>query len=89
MAEMTIRLQFDPETGKRDIVVSLRSDSDSLPHEHEEQHRELVDKLIEGGLLKATEVGKVIVERQEEAQQPAAPVSAPKQEERQSQQESG
>lgn len=67
MAEMTIRLQIDPATGKKDIVVSLRSDEDSLPHEHEQQHRELVDKLIEGGAVKAGEVGKIIVEREEES----------------------
>ena len=67
MAEMTIRLRVDPETGKKDIIVSLSSDADSLPHEHEQQHRILVDKLVEGGLLKKGEVGEVIVEREEEA----------------------
>ncbi len=72
MAEMTIRLVFDPNTGKRNIVVSLRSDEDALPHEHEEQHRVLVNKLIEGGVLAASEVGQVIVER-EEKQGDAAP----------------
>lgn len=66
MAEMTIRLVFDPATGKRNVVISLRSDDDALPHEHEEQHRLLVDKLIEGGIVSASEVGQVIVEREEE-----------------------
>jgi hypothetical protein len=70
---MTIRLQRDPATGKQNIIVSLRSDEDALPHEHEQQHRALVDKLIEGGLLKAGEVGKVIVERGEEETEPAVP----------------
>ena len=66
MAEMTIRLRINPETGKKDIVVSLRSDDDSLPHEHEQQHKELVDKLIEGGLLTEGEAGGVVIEREEE-----------------------
>ena len=87
MAEMTIQLRIDPESGKKDIVVSLRSDEDALPFEHEQQHRELVDKLIEGGVLKAGEAGKVIVERVEEESQPQAPVSQPQQEERRSQSE--
>lgn len=65
MAEMTIRLQVDPETGKKDIIVSLSEDSDSLPHEHEQQHRALVDKLVEGGLLKQGEAGRVVIEREE------------------------
>ena len=41
MAEMTIRLRVNPGTGKKDIVISLRSDEDALPHEHEQQHRQL------------------------------------------------
>jgi hypothetical protein len=77
MAEMTIRLQIDPATGKRDIIVTLRSDDDSLPHEHEQQHRQLVDQLVEGGLLKAGEAGRVIIERSEEESESAPPVATP------------
>ncbi len=64
MPEMTIRLRCDPATGKKDIVVSLHSDADALPHEHEQQHKALVEKLLAGGLLKASEVGQVVVERE-------------------------
>ena len=84
MAEMTIQLKTNPETGKKDIIVSLTSDDDSLPHEHEEMHRDLVDKLIEGGGLKATEIGTITVEREQENREPAAPVSRPEQDQRQS-----
>ena len=66
MAELTIRLRCDPQTGKRDIVVQLHSDADALPQEHEQLHRELVDKLVNGGILKAGEVGKLVVEREPE-----------------------
>ena len=89
MAEMTIRLQIDPETGKKNIVVSLRSDEDALPHEHEQMHRRLVDKLIEGGILKAEEAGKVVVERQEEAKAPPTPVAEPPQQQRQAAKQGG
>lgn len=82
MAELTIRLQIDPNTGKKDIVVSLHSDADALPHEHEEQHRKLVEKLIEGGVLKASELGRLIIERGEEAPAPAS-ASQPREPERQ------
>ena len=74
MAEMTIRLETDPVTGRKNILVDLKSDEDLLPHEHEEQHRKLVDKLIEGGLLSADEVGKVIISR-EESTETALPAS--------------
>ncbi len=73
MAEMTIRLQVDPATGKKDIIVSLSADADVLPHEHEQRHRALVDKLIQGGILKAGELGKVIVERDESHAQAGNP----------------
>jgi hypothetical protein len=85
MAELTIRLIPDPATGKRNIVISMKSDSDALPHEHEQQHRALVDKLIEGGILKAEEVGTITVTREEEAKEPATPVGNAPQEQRQAQ----
>ena len=86
MAEMTIRLRCDPETGKKDIIVSLRSDEDLLPQEHEQQHRALVEKLIHGGLLKEGELGKIVVEREQEDGQ-ALPAGSEPQAERQSQAE--
>ena len=67
MAELTIRLRRDPETGKHDILIDLESDADALPHEHEQAHREAVEKIIGKGT-----VGKVIVEREEE-KAPALP----------------
>ena len=64
MAEVTIRLIVDPTTRKKNVVISYRSDEDALPIEHEDAHREIVDKLIEGGALKAAELGKIIVDRE-------------------------
>jgi hypothetical protein len=87
MAEMTIRLRIDPATGKKDIIVSLRSDEDALPLEHEQRHAALVDKLIQGGIVKASEVGKVVVEREEEAGAPTAPVGQAEEAGRQAQAE--
>jgi hypothetical protein len=71
MAELTIRLQVDPQTGKKNVILSYRSDEDALPLEHEEEHRQLVDQLIEGGALRAAELGEIIVEREEGAEQQA------------------
>jgi hypothetical protein len=87
MAEMTIRLRTDPATGKKDIIIDLRSDSDALPHEHEQQHRALVQRLIEGGLVKAEELGQVVVERERGVAEPAVPVSDKQAEERRAQAE--
>ena len=64
MAELTLRLRVDPVSGKKDIIISYASDEDALPMEHEEAHRALVDQLIEGGAIKASEVGQIVVERE-------------------------
>lgn len=64
MAEMTIRLEINPVTKKRDLIIKLDSDPDALPQEHEQQHRALVEKLIQGGMLKASELGQIRVERE-------------------------
>jgi hypothetical protein len=85
MAEMTIRLRCDPATGKKDIIVSLRSDEDALPHEHEQQHRALVEKLIHGGLLQPSEVGRILVEREEDPKIPAPAVEQGPREQRRAQ----
>jgi hypothetical protein len=73
MPEMTIRLRVNPATGKKDIIISLSGDADALPHEHEEQHKALVEKLIEGGTLKASEAGKISVVREEDDKIPPLP----------------
>ena len=86
MAEMTIRLVIDPDTGKKNVVVKLRSDEDALPQEHEQMHRALVDKLVNGGIVKAGEVGKVVVEREEDSREPAVPAGNEPQGQRQPQQ---
>ena len=65
MAELTIRLRRDPETGKQDIIIDLTSDQDALPHEHEQMHREKVEAVIG-----KHNVGKVIVERESEKAPP-------------------
>ena len=35
-----------------------------MPVEHEQLHRKLVDRLVDGGLIKAGEGGRLIVERE-------------------------
>ena len=71
MAELTIRLIPDPDTGKKNIVISLKSDEDAMPHEHEQQHRALVEKALGRKLEDAEEI---VIER-ESAEEPAAPAT--------------
>lgn len=66
MASLTIKLRVDPTTGKKDVIIDYHSDADALPIEHEQEHRRLVEKLIEGGVLKASEIGQIVVSREQE-----------------------
>lgn len=83
MADLTLRLRVDPKTGRREIVIDYSSDSDALPFEHEEEHRQLAEKVVNGGLKNPN----VEVSREEEAgstepeatEQPVATPTATKQ----------
>jgi hypothetical protein len=48
MADVTIRLTVDPETGKKDVIIDYHSDADAMPIEHEEMHKKLVGALAPG-----------------------------------------
>jgi hypothetical protein len=48
-------------TGKRTITVSYASDAEALPHEHEDAHRAVVEKLFEGGIANPGDT--ILVER--------------------------
>ena len=64
MASLTIRLEIDPKTKKKNVIIKYDSDSDALPLEHEEQHKRLVDALIKNGTLKAEDLGHIRLERE-------------------------
>ena len=80
MALMTIRLVRNPKTGKQTVVVKLDSEPDALPIEHEQLHRELVEKLVGKG-LNVEDLGELIIERESEkepvVEKNAAPVAEP------------
>lgn len=70
MPEMTIRLIPDPKTGKKNIIISLHGDEDALPHEHEQMHRAIIEKVLGQSKLKATELGQITIEREEDETEP-------------------
>ena len=80
MAEMTILLRRDPQTGKQNIVVKLDSDPDALPVEHEHLHRRLIEKLLGHG-LNPEDLGEIVIDRESE-RQPDAPAATPGEAER-------
>jgi hypothetical protein len=60
MADVTIRFRHNPKTGKRELVINYESEDDALPHEHERDHRALVEKVLGRAL---TDEDNLVIER--------------------------
>lgn len=65
MAEITIKFRHNPQTGKKELIIHLESDSDTMSHEHEADHRRLVEGLIGQKVDDDTEI---VIERIEKNQ---------------------
>ena len=63
MGEISIKFSYNRETGRTDLTIDYASDKSAMPHEHEERHEEIVDRLIEGGVIRREELGNVEVRR--------------------------
>ena len=85
MADMIIMLRRDPNTGKQNIIIKLDSEPDAMPMEHENMHRQLVEKVLG---KKLEDFGEIIIERESEAA-PAGPVSQPNEPQKQKQGNTG
>lgn len=64
MAEIQIRFRMNLKTGKKDILIDYEADEDAMRHEHERDHKRIVEQLIGQGLIAAEEVGEVQVGRE-------------------------
>lgn len=81
MAEVTIRMVSNPKTGKRDIYIDYEGEDDSLPMEHENDHRDIVEQLLGQGVLDPDDIGQIKVGRVQPAPAKREPVeNAPERE---------
>ncbi len=87
MAELTIILRRDAETGRQNIVVKLDSDPDALPIEHEQLHKRIIEKLVGKG-MKPEDLGEVIITREGDVQ-PVQPTQQPNEGQREKAAQSG
>lgn len=87
MANIEIRFRMNMRTGKKDIFIDVESDDDAMRHEHERDHKKIVERIIGQGLIEAEEVGEIVVERA----RPGQPVQQPQSgtEQRQAEQQGG
>jgi hypothetical protein len=80
MAELVLRLRVDPATGKRELVIDYTSEADALPVEHEEAHRRLAARVVDGGpggALEVTRAAAPVGDPPAAAATEAAPVVQP------------
>jgi len=63
--DIEIIFRMNLKTGKKDIIIDYQSDEDAMRHEHERDHKKLVENLIGEGLIEAAEVGEVVIKREE------------------------
>jgi hypothetical protein len=71
MSELSIRLIYNLETGKKDVIIDFISDIDTLPIEHENAHKQAIEALLGKGILRPDELGEVTVTRQRPQRAPA------------------
>ena len=64
MAELILKLRRNVETGKQDLYIDYESAGDSLPFEHEEEHRDMVRRVIEELNIDAEDLGNIYIERE-------------------------
>jgi len=79
VGEIQIRFRMNMETGKKDILIEYDGDEDAMRHEHEREHRRIVETLVGKGVLREDEVGDVQVKRgnQEQTRTPEQTGSGP------------
>lgn len=59
-----IDLTVDPKSKKKTLTIRMESDPDALPHEHEQAHKDLVNKLLEKGMIGSGD--DIVIERVKE-----------------------
>ena len=64
MAKVTLSLKKNVENGKQELVIDYESDGDALPFEHEEDHRDLVNKVLAASSLNLSDIETISVNRQ-------------------------
>jgi hypothetical protein len=70
MAELTITVRRLTGSASFGVRVAYQSDADTLPHEHEDEHRRLVARLFPGLRLTDDPEARVRVRRERPARDP-------------------
>ncbi|MCO4781112.1 MAG: hypothetical protein KC646_02215 [Candidatus Cloacimonetes bacterium] len=64
MSKITLTLKKNTTNGKQELLIDYESDGDALPFEHEEDHKELVNKILESNGLNLSDIDGIQLNRQ-------------------------
>jgi hypothetical protein len=64
MSKIILTLKKNSEDGKQELLIDYESDGDALPFEHEEDHKDLVNKILESNGLNLSDMDTILVNRQ-------------------------
>lgn len=64
MSKIILTLKKNSQDGKQELLIDYESDGDALPFEHEEDHKDLVMKVLESNGLKLSDMDSILVNRQ-------------------------
>ena len=66
MGDIVIRLRGNAATGEREVLVDYEASPDATRLEHEQRHREIVERLVLEGMITREEVGAVVLRARSE-----------------------
>ena len=63
MPKVILTLKKNSENGKQELLIDYESEGDALPFEHEEDHKDLVMKVLESNSLILSDIESILVNR--------------------------
>ena len=63
MPKVILTLKKNSENGKQELLIDYESEGDALPFEHEEDHKDLVMKVLESNSLNLSDIDSILVNR--------------------------
>ena len=78
MPKARISFEYNDKTGKRDIHIDYESDPSALPYEHEDEHSDLVNRILDVKSIRESKDQDVVVTREQPKAEPESNQSEPK-----------
>jgi len=76
MGDIVIHFSYNPQTGEQELIVDYESEEDLTKVEHEQRHRDILEKLIGKGMIDVDQIKRIRMQSagKEVAKIPAQPL---------------